>query len=377
MKILLVGAGLANASLLHYLRLSPAFQNSTYTVVDKRNHLGGNCFTYQDTETGVNVHAYGPHIFNADSQLAWGFMCQYLEMHPYVNRVKAHTNSGIYSLPINLHTINQFFSTRLNPAQAREWMMKQTEQYRNKTPKNFEEAMLAHLGKPIYEEFIYGYTAKQWGVDPCELPASIAKRLPFRLSYDDNYYNKRYQGIPKEGYTPLFEKIFYQKDVDIRLNCSFEHAMAKEYDLIVYTGSIDEYFNYDLGRLSYRTVYWEKGTCDTIFQGTAVMNYTSINTAWTRINEPMFFEPWRSEYNGKSIYFSEFSKATSEGDIPYYPMRLAKDMQLFNKYQSRLQDLKSNGIRNIIFNGRLGTYQYLDMDKIIENSAYMASVALG
>lgn len=371
-NVLLVGAGLANASLLYFLRKQHSFQGSKYTVIDQRAHVGGNCYTCRDSETEITVHRYGPHIFNTNSSLAWDFMCTHLSMHFFVNRVKACTASGIYSFPINLHTINQHFGLKLNPAQAKAFMEQKRSQYYTESPRNFEEAMLSHIGMELYSEFIYGYTSKQWGVEPSTLPASIARRLPFRLSYDDNYYDKRYQGIPVEGYTKLFEEIFLQEDVSLRLESNYDHSMASDFDLIIYTGSIDEYFGFDLGRLSYRTVHWERHVNAGSFQGNAVINYTDINVAHTRINEPLYFEPWRTDTPEHSVYFVEFSKATEPDDIPYYPIRLDRDKQLLTRYQSRAAHAaKSTGTR-ILFHGRLGTYQYLDMDRIIDQSASLA-----
>lgn len=372
MNVLLVGAGLANASLLYFLRKQASFLGAKYTVIDQRDHLGGNCFTSEDSDTGIKVHKYGPHIFNTNSSLAWDFMCAHLSMHFFVNRVKACTPSGIYSFPINLHTINQLFGLKLNPSEAKALIDQKRSPYYTTEPRNFEEAMLSHIGMELYSEFIHGYTSKQWGVEPSTLPASIAKRLPFRLSYDDNYYNKRYQGIPTEGYTKLFEDIFLQEDVSLRLESRYHHSMANDFDLVVYTGPIDEYFEYDLGRLSYRTVFWERHLSKGSFQGNAVINYTDIRVAHTRINEPLYFEPWRTDMPEQSVYFVEFSKATECGDIPYYPVRLDRDKKLLTLYQSRAESLEKGARPRVLFHGRLGTYQYLDMDMVIEHSATLA-----
>lgn len=371
MKVLLVGAGLANASLLHFLRKQNSFQGSKYTVIDQRDHLGGNCYTDPDSDTGITVHRYGPHIFNTNSSLAWDFMCTHLRMHFFVNRVKACSPSGIYSFPINLHTINQYFGLKLNPAEAKDFMGQRRLAY-TESPRNFEEAMLSHIGTELYSEFIYGYTSKQWGVEPSTLPASIARRLPFRLSYDDNYYNKKFQGLPMDGYTRLFESIFFQEDISLRLECKYHHSMARDFDLVIYTGSIDEYFEFDLGQLSYRTVFWERHLSQGSFQGNAVINYTDINVNHTRINEPIYFEPWRTDTPEQSVYFVEFSKATERGDIPYYPVRLNRDKQLLTRYQSRAMHSRKSIETRVIFHGRLGTYQYLDMDKVIDQSACLA-----
>ena len=223
MKILLVGAGLANASLIHFIRqkYSSLINSCYFDVIDKRSHVGGNCYTKKCHETDITVHEYGPHIFNTNSWLAWDFINRYLTIHPYTNRVKASTPKGIFSMPINLHTINQYYKKTMNVSQAETFMRAITRDHQKKNAANFEDVMLSHLGEDLYNEFIYGYTKKQWGVCPSTLPASIAKRLPFRLNYNDNYYNKRYQGVPVEGYTPLFEKIFSFKNINLNLNMGF------------------------------------------------------------------------------------------------------------------------------------------------------------
>lgn len=372
MKILLVGAGLANASLLHFIKYKypESFSLHSFDVIDRRSHLGGNCYTKKCNDTEITIHEYGPHIFNTNSEIAWTFMSQYLTMHPYVNRVKSSTPKGIFSMPINLHTINQFYNKRMTIPEANAFMDTLTLEYKKKDPDNFEEVMLSYLGKDLYNEFIYGYTKKQWGACPTTLPAAIAKRLPFRLNYNDNYYNKKYQGLPVEGYTPLFEKIFSFDNVELHLNCDYEESMEKSYDLIFYTGSIDQLFKYEYGRLSYRTVYWERRVCEGYFQGNAVINFTTENEPYTRINEPIYFEPWKEELpKGKSVYFKEFSKTTEEHDEPYYPIRRKEDLDRLSKYQKKAT---SKQYSKFVFHGRLGMYRYLDMDMIIEESSKLA-----
>ena len=373
MNILCVGAGLANASLIHFIRkkILLTSENIHFDVIDRRSHIGGNCFTSKDTDSGITIHQYGPHIFNTNSEIAWEFINEYLTMHPFTNRVKASTKNGIFSMPINLHTINQLFNKSMNVAEATEFMAEITAPFKTDSPKNFEEAMLSHLGEELYKEFIYGYTKKQWGVEPKQLPASIAKRLPFRLTYNDNYYNKKYQGLPLEGYTSLFEKIFTAEDVSLHLDTPYKHEMAKTYDLVFYSGPIDQFFNCEFGSLSYRTVYWEKKNCQGFYQGNAVVNYTDSNVPFTRINEPFFFEPWRTDLpTNKSIYFIEYSKQTSSDDEPYYPIRLKDDQERLELYQRKAS---SADYKNIIFLGRLGTYRYLDMDVTIQESEKLAS----
>ena len=377
MKILCVGAGLANASLIHFIQknISPTSQSIVFDVIDERSHVGGNCYTRLDTETDITIHEYGPHIFNTNSEIAWEFINEYLTMHPFTNRVKASTSKGIFTMPINLHTINQFYKTSMNVAEATAFMKKITLPHKKERLDNFEEVMLSHLGSDLYNEFISGYTKKQWGVDPCTLPASIAKRLPFRLNYNDNYYNKKYQGLPVEGYTPMFEQIYSGKNINLNLGVSYEQSMSKNYDLVFYTGTIDQFFNYEYGRLSYRTVYWEKKTCEGFFQGNAVINFTTEDEPYTRINEPIFFEPWKDTLTtGKSVYFTEFSKATGPSDKPYYPIRRTEDLDRLNSYQKRAT---SKEFSKFIFHGRLGMYKYLDMDMVIEESSQLAKRLTG
>ena len=372
MKILLVGAGLANASLIHFIKqkYSKNFSNLFFDVIDQRSHLGGNCYTKPCQETGITIHEYGPHIFNTNSEVAWAFVNEYLTIHPYTNRVKASTPKGIFSMPINLHTINQYYGKTMNVSEAEAFVQNITQHHKKKKPENFEDVMLSYIGDDLYKEFIYGYTKKQWGVCPTTLPASIAKRLPFRINYNDSYYNKKYQGIPIEGYTPLFEKIFSANNISVNLNTSFDFDMGKNYDLVFYTGTIDQFFNYEFGRLSYRTVYWEKQVSDGYFQGNAVINYTTENEPFTRINEPIYFEPWKENLpKGRSAYFTEFSKTTEESDDPYYPLRRIDDLNRLSFYQKRAE---SRDYAKFIFHGRLGLYRYLDMDMVIEESFKLA-----
>ena len=372
MKILCVGAGLANASLIHFIQkeIVPLNKNIHFDVIDERDHVGGNCYTHIDPQTSITIHEYGPHIFNTNSQIAWKFINEYLTIHPFSNRVKASTPRGIFTMPINLHTINQYYQAKMNVAEATAFMEKLTAPHKKDQLNNFEDVMLSHLGPDLYNEFIYGYTKKQWGVDPCTLPASIARRLPFRLSYNDNYYNKKYQGMPIEGYTPLFDKIFSGYNINLTLGERFDQSMSKNYDLVLYTGTIDQFFGFEYGRLSYRTVYWEKQTCQGFFQGNAVINFTTENVPYTRINEPIFFEPWKDKLpKNQSIYFTEFSKATGPDDKPYYPIRRKDDLDCLNSYQKRSA---SQEFSKFIFHGRLGMYKYLDMDMVIEESSHLA-----
>lgn len=326
-------------------------------VIDSRDHVAGNCHTERDTNTGVMIHKYGPHIFNTDKVDVWNYVNRFGDFKPFVNRVKASTSRGVFSMPINLHTINQFFGKRLSPVEARKFVRELGDQAIVQ-PQNFEEQALKFIGKDLYEAFFKGYTIKQWGCDPRELPASILKRLPVRFSYDDNYYNNPYQGIPADGYTSVVRNILDCEGVEVRTGVEFNHGMRADYDHVFYTGPIDAFYGYKLGKLSYRTVYWGREDGEGDMQGNAVINYPSIDVEYTRIHEHKHFAPW--ENHDKSMLFKEYSKETEDGDIPYYPKRLGKDKILLLKYANMAKEDKG-----VSFLGRLATYRYLDMHNVI------------
>lgn len=355
-RILIVGAGFSGAVLAR--ELAEAGYESL--VIDRRDHAGGNCHTRRDDETGVMEHVYGPHIFNTDDEAVWKYVNRFCEMGPFVNRVKASTPKGVFSMPINLMTINQFFGKRFSPLEARAFVTALGDTS-IKEPANFEEQALKFLGREIYEEFFYGYTRKQWGCEPRELPASILKRLPVRFSYDDNYYSTKYQGIPKEGYSAMIDEILEHPNIELKLNTRWESAMRDEFDEIFFTGPLDEFYGHRHGRLGYRTVFWEKKTEVGDVQGNAVINYPGMEVPFTRIHEHKHFTPW--ENHEKTIVFTEFSKETQEGDIPYYPKRLGVDRDLMGKY---LEEARAD--HGVFFLGRLATYRYMDMDEVISEA---------
>lgn len=354
-KYLIVGAGFSGAVLAEQLSKDP---DNEILVIDERSHIGGNCYTERDKETNVMVHVYGPHIFNTDNKEVWDYIQQFCEMVPFINRVKSIYQGNVYSMPINLHTINQFFGKTLNPDEAKIFI----ESVADNTilePQNFEEQAMRFIGKDLYRAFFYGYTKKQWGCEPTELPASILKRLPVRFNYNDNYYANPYQGIPKEGYTAIFDKMLDAPNIEVRLNTKFDPTWdLSTYDHVFYTGPIDAFFNYKFGRLSYRTVYFEKGIAEGDYQGNAVINYADPEVAYTRVHEHKHFTPW--EEHSKTVYFKEYSKETEEEDVPYYPKRLKGDMDKLELYQKEVESLKS-----ITFLGRLATYRYMDMHHVI------------
>ncbi|WP_461789886.1 UDP-galactopyranose mutase [Pedobacter sp.] len=360
-KLLIVGAGFSGAVIAEQLSKNP---NNDITIIEERNHIGGNCYTERDPETNVMVHTYGPHIFNTDNLQVWNYIQQFTELMPFINRVKSVYDNNIYSLPINLHTINQFFGKTLNPKEAQEFITNIGDK-KFTNPKNFEEQALRLIGKDLYKAFFYGYTKKQWGCEPKELPAGILKRLPIRFNYDDNYYGTALQGIPKNGYTEIFEKMLDKTNITVKLNSKFSQVDASTYDHTFYTGPLDAFFNFKFGRLGYRTVYFEKHTMKGDYQGNAVINYAEESIPYTRIHEHKHFTPW--EQHEKTIYFKEFSKETEPYDDPFYPKRLKDDMDKLELYQKEVENLK-----NVTFLGRLATYRYMDMHHVIAEALEIA-----
>lgn len=377
-SILVVGAGFSGAVVARELseRLGLKVE-----VWDERAHVGGNCHTERDPDTGIMVHMFGPHIFNTDSQRVWDYVRRFGKFMPFTNRVKAVTSKGIFSLPINLLTINQFFGKTMNPSEARAFV----DSLGDKSiaePRNFEEQALSMLGRDLYEAFFKGYTIKQWGCDPTELPASVLKRLPVRFSYDDNYYDRRFQGIPAEGYTALILRILEHPGITVQLNRSFRPSADNQFfhgsfSHIIYTGPIDAYFDYSEGRLGYRTVEFEKIQTEAEdYQGNAVVNYTDLSFPWTRIHEHKHFAPW--EKHGRTLAFREFSRETGASDTPFYPKRLAKDKVLLKRYRQLAEAAEHScpSAVSVSFLGRLATYRYMDMETVISEALTFSETAV-
>jgi len=355
-NILIVGAGFSGAVIGREL----AEDGHNIHIIDSRNHIAGNCYSERDSSTNVMVHTYGPHIFHTDNEEVWNYINTHGEMMPYVNRVKATVNGSVYSLPINLHTINQFFNKTCNPSEAKELIESKGDKSIT-DPKTFEEQALRFVGKELYEAFFKGYTIKQWGMEPKELPASILKRLPVRFNYDDNYFNHKFQGMPKDGYTVIVESILNHENIKVELNTVFDKNEKNNYDHVFYSGPLDGYFDFALGRLGYRTLDFQRFEAEGDFQGCAVMNYGDVKVPYTRITEHKYFAPWESHDN--TVCYKEFSRAATEKDIPYYPIRQMGEMQLLNQYLDAAEKES-----NLTFIGRLGTYRYLDMDVTIKEA---------
>ncbi|MGE3609014.1 MAG: UDP-galactopyranose mutase [Bacteriovoracaceae bacterium] len=365
LNIGIAGAGFSGAVLARELVENGNFK---VTVFESRPHVAGNCHTSRDEETNIMIHHYGPHIFNTSREDVWEYINRWSKIEPYVNRVKAVTKRGIFSLPINLLTINQFFNKALTPVEARDFISSLGDDS-IKEPMTFEEQALKFLGKDLYQNFFYGYTKKQWGVEPSELPASILKRLPVRFNYDDNYYNQKYQGIPVAGYTEIVKRILDHQDIELRLGQRLDPQRKIEFDHIFWSGPMDGYFNYSIGRLGYRTLKFERFVDSGDHQGNAVINYCDEHVPYTRISEHKHFTPW--EEHEKTVCFKEYSQNCQEGDTPYYPLHLNNDKELLKKYIDLAE--KEN---QLTFIGRLGTYRYLDMHVVIGESLDLSKFCL-
>lgn len=356
-KLLMVGAGLSGAVIGRHL----AEAGYAVTIVDARDHVGGNCHTQRDEDSGVMVHVYGPHIFHTDDEEVWDYVNGFTRFRPYRNRVKTTSRGQVFSLPVNLHTINQFFDRTMRPDEARDFITNEQADTSIDDPQTFEEQAMRFVGPELYEAFFKGYTMKQWGCHPSELPASILKRLPVRFNYDDNYFFHKFQGMPENGYTEMIEAILDHPGINVMLETVFDQSQAKDYDHVFYSGPLDGYFGYELGRLGYRTLDFERFTYEGDYQGCAVMNYGEVDVPYTRITEHKHFSPW--ENHEGSVLYREFSRAATPDDIPYYPIRMVREKELLGKYVALAESTEG-----VSFVGRLGTYRYLDMDVTIREA---------
>jgi UDP-galactopyranose mutase len=355
-SIAIVGAGFSGAVIANQL----AHAGYSVEVFESRSHVGGNCHSERDPETGVMLHVYGPHIFHTDNERVWEYVNRYMEFKPYVNRVKAITNGRVFTLPINLLTINQFFGKTFRPKEAQEFLATLGDKS-IENPQTFEEQALRFVGRELYEAFFKTYTIKQWGLQPSELPASILKRLPVRFNYDDNYFAHKFQGMPADGYTLLIERILDVPGVNVHLNTNFDSATKGDYEHVFYSGPIDAWFKHAEGRLPYRTLDFETFRDTGDYQGNAVVNYCDNSEKYTRITEHKHFSPW--EQHEKTVCYLEYSRQCEENDLPYYPIRQAREKAQLERYVNL-----ANAEENVTFVGRLGTYRYLDMDVTINEA---------
>ncbi len=365
---LVVGSGLFGAVFAHEAKEA----GKSVLVIDKRPNIAGNVYT--EKVEGINFHKYGAHIFHTNNTKVWNYITRFAIFNRFINSPVANYKDEIYSLPFNMYTFNKMWGV-VTPEEAMKKIEEQKKEISDK-PQNLEEQAISLVGRDIYEKLIKGYTEKQWGRDCKELPAFIIKRLPVRFTFDNNYFNALYQGIPVGGYTKMVEKLL--EGIEIRLNEDYLEKKA-EYDAmtkrVVYTGAIDAYFNYSLGNLEYRSVYFENEILDKPnFQGNAAVNYTDCETPWTRIIEHKWFEFGKDEDGNdlpKTIISREYSSEWKPGDEPYYPVNDERNVALYKKYKEL-----ANKEDNVIFGGRLGEYKYYDMDAVIASALECAEKEL-
>lgn len=351
---LIVGSGLYGSICAYELHK----RGYKVLVIDKRNHVGGNVYT-KEVE-GINVHVYGAHIFHTSNKEVWDYINQFAEFNNFINSPLARYKNEIYNLPFNMNTFCELWKDVKTPEEARNKIEQEKKSYHIEEPHNLEEQAINLVGPTIYEKLIKGYTAKQWGKDCKDLPAFIIKRLPVRFTFDNNYFNDIYQGIPKGGYTNIINKML--EGIEVRLNTDFLKS-KEEYSQIahkiIYTGTIDSYFDYKFGNLEYRTVRLETEVLDTPnYQGVAVVNYTEQEIPYTRIIEHKHFE--FNLATPKTVISKEYPASWKLGDEPYYPVNDQRNTELLQKYL-----LEAKKYPNLYFGGRLGLYKYLDMDKVI------------
>lgn len=363
-NVAVVGAGFSGAVIARVL----AESGERVVLFEARPHLGGNSHTERDAQSGIMLHVYGPHIFHTDHEEVWDYVSRFGRFIPFINRVKAIAKGQVYSLPVNLHTINQLFGKTMNPAEA-ETFVASLSVRGEREPETFEEQALHFVGTELYEAFFKGYTRKQWGVEPSNLPASILKRLPLRFNYNDNYFNHRYQGIPEKGYTELIGNMLEHPNIEVHLNTVFDPEEKTKFAHVFYSGPLDAWFGYSKGRLPYRTLDFETVRAEGDFQGNAVINYCDEEVPFTRVTEHKHFAPW--ETHEETVCYREFSRRCEAEDIPYYPLRIAGDMALLSEYVR-----KAEAEPNVTFVGRLGTYRYLDMDVTIKEAMETAQLYL-
>ena len=339
-------------------------------VVEKRSHIGGNAYSENEPETGIEVHKYGAHLFHTSNERVWEYVNRFTEFTDYQHRVFAMHDGTAYQFPMGLGLINQFFGRYYSPEEAKKLIEEQREGLDPAAATNLEERGIALIGKPLYDAFVKHYTAKQWQTDPTELPPEIISRLPVRYTFNNRYFNDTYEGLPVDGYAAWLEKMAAHERIDVRLDTDWfevrDEVRAENPDApVVYTGPLDQYFDYAEGRLGWRTLDFEQEVLEVgDFQGTPVMNYNDADVPYTRIHEFRHFHPERSEYpSDKTVIVKEYSRFAEDDDEVYYPINTPEDRKKLEAYR-RLAAEESEQ-HNVLFGGRLGTYQYLDMHMAI------------
>ena len=358
--LVVVGAGLYGLTVAE----RAASAGLRVLILERRNHIGGNAHSSIEAETGIEVHRYGAHLFHTSQEQVWDYVNRFTRFTSYQHKVYTNVGGEIYPMPINLGTINQFFREHFGPGEARALVQQQAGELEGRSAANLEEKAISLVGRPLYEAFVRGYTAKQWQTDPKDLPASIIARLPVRYNYDNRYFNDSHEGLPVNGYAAWFDRMVANRLIEVRLNTDFfdttqpmnRDALAGSTP-IVYTGPLDRYFDHSHGRLGWRTLDFSEEVLPIgDFQGTPVMNYADEDVLFTRILEFKHFHPERFYPKEKTVIVREFARFAKDGDEPYYPVNTPADRELLSSYRELAS--RESGV---IFGGRLGTYQYLDM----------------
>ncbi|WP_062310711.1 UDP-galactopyranose mutase [Demequina rhizosphaerae] len=372
--LVIVGAGLFGLTVAERM----AARGRRVLVVDRRDHIGGNAYSAPDPATGIEVHRYGAHLFHTSNERVWEYVNRFTAFTPYVHRVYTTHRGEVFPMPINLGTINQFFRAAMSPAEARALIAEQAAELGEREPANLDEKGVRLIGRPLYEAFIRDYTAKQWQTDPRDLPASIISRLPVRYTYDNRYFNDRFEGLPVDGYTAWFERMVDHPNIEVRLGVDYldpasdvSKASTAGRVPVVYTGPLDRYFGDAEGALGWRTIDfdWEVRH-EGDHQGCPVMNYADADTPYTRTIEFRHFHPERDYPADRTVLAHERSRFAGPGDEPYYPINTPADRERLDAYRALAE--REAGV---LFGGRLGTYQYLDMHMAIASALAMADNA--
>ncbi|HSK27765.1 MAG TPA: UDP-galactopyranose mutase [Jiangellales bacterium] len=338
-------------------------------VLDRRHHIGGNAYSEPEPATGIEVHKYGAHLFHTSNERVWQYVNRFTAFTGYQHRVYTNFRGQVFPMPINLGTINQYFDAAYSPDEARALVAQQAAEVPTGEARNLEEKAISLIGRPLYEAFIRGYTAKQWQTDPRDLPAEIIARLPVRYTYDNRYFSDTHEGLPVDGYTAWLERMADHPKIEVRLSTDFFDVKDEVLGQVpvVYTGPVDRYFDFVEGELSWRTLDFETEVLPTgDFQGTPVMNYADEDVAYTRIHEFRHFHPERAYPVDKTVIMREFSRFADRGDEPYYPINTAQDRERLLAYRTL-----AKGEPGVLFGGRLGTYKYLDMHMAIGSALTM------
>ena len=338
-------------------------------VLDRRSHLGGNAYSENEPETGIEIHRYGAHLFHTSNERVWDYVNRFTAFTGYQHRVFTISKQRVYPMPINLATICEYFGQHLTPLQARRLVREQAAEVAGVQAENLEQKAISLIGRPLYEAFVRGYTEKQWQTDPRDLLPDIISRLPVRYTFDNRYFNDRYEGLPVDGYTAWLQNMAAHPNIDVRLGVDYfdVRSAIPAGTAIVYTGALDRYFDYCDGELGWRTLDFEQEVLDIgDFQGTSVMNYADNDVPWTRIHEFRHFHPERDYPTDRTVIVKEYSRQARRDDEPYYPINTPSDRRILQRYRDR-----ADAEPGVLFGGRLGTYQYLDMHMAIASALAM------